>query len=244
MKLLISPGFRHQAVVKDHICNWSSSYGAFKHLIPLGNGVYLKQVQGNVLSLQVAEASLRVGKNPTKIKSKSLKDILVPWGGIFVPWDGTGWIWALGIRAGPFTPQESQECEAAGQLLSPLSPQAWQVCVTSALGVTTPRAQLWRSWPPSIHPSAPSLFGLSQIPLQLCCLTLPGTGNSHPSPCLWNMVTQNYSTLQKSPARQQCLLPSHSSGACKCNDSIPLKLASAHTCCQRFRIPKTLLVLS
>lgn len=81
---------------------------------------YLKHIQGNVLSLQVAEASIRVGKKPIKTSSKPPKDILIPCA--FHPLlHGTVWIYALGICAGPFRvqQQESQDSEPAGSVLCP-----------------------------------------------------------------------------------------------------------------------------
>lgn len=132
--------------------------------------------------------------------------------------DGTGRVCALAIKTLWVPQQERQNCAPAGSLLSP---GAWEVCVTpvpSALETlgSIPQLQL-----PQLCLGFPWFSSPAQgrsLPLGLgTFLSAPAS----PSPWMWNVVTQNYSTLQKSPARQQCLLPSHSSGACKCNDSIP-----------------------
>lgn len=92
---------------------------------------------------------------------------------------------------------EGRTVNLRGQLLSLLSLQAWQLCVTSAPGVTTPRAH------PGLHPSAPSLeFGLSQVPLpsswqggtSAAASLFPGQGILIPAPACemwWHRITQH-----------------------------------------------------
>lgn len=132
--------------------------------------------------------------------------------------DGTGWVCALGIK-NPLghTTGGAELCPcrvtAVPKSLAGLCDTSPKCSGDPGLHPSAPSAQLWLGFPWFSSPAQGS-----SLPLGLgTFLSAPAS----PSPWMWNVVTQNYSTLQKSPARQRCLLPSHSSGACKCNDSIP-----------------------
>lgn len=203
---------------------------------------YLKHIQGNVLSLQVAEASIRVGKKPhqNQLKTPQRRPYTVCFP------SPAGWS-SVDLCSGgtcrTFQSPTTAEPELWNCRVSPC--QCWVLPGTLTLGglcdispaveilgfsflclccqVPPPSAPwLGFHWFPSpAHgrgsTAAAAAAAASLFLRQRTFISAPAS----PCPWVWNMVTQNYSTLEESPARQQCLLPSHSSGACKCNDSIP-----------------------